>query len=371
MKTFANFKHMQMPDEAGNALIEAGVELVKLYSEGKKKDFNTSEREDYESKNKKFNESFVKYAVETSGVAKFTSTELLKNPMVYSDAGFLRKFNSVIAQILTPVAPAVVSEQFMAISEVKQIGWGETARFIVKPNDLFMVNDIAEGVKLGGLQRLYNNEATVNPTPKQIRYDLPFYHVAAGIFDWGEWGYKIGVSFGGYVNALVIKTFTDIVTAYGVASSPYVASGFSDANWNAISQKVSTANDNAEVYAMGSLTTLGKVLPTSTLQYALGPKWADQGFLDKYHGVRLVMINPAQVPGTVNTTAKLIVPDGSIYFIGMGTYKPVKIVFEGENVVVETVPTQTADKTGGMAITMRLGVASVVGSRFGAITGIS
>jgi hypothetical protein len=170
---------------------------------------------------------------------------------------------------------------------------------------------------------------------------------------------------------LIIKTFSDVVTAYGVAASPYVASGFSDANWNAIAQRVSSANNGSEVFAMGSLTTLGKVLPTGTLQYELGKEWSSRGFLDMYHGVRLALINPAMVPGTINSSALMIVPDGSIYFIGMGAYKPVKVVFEGENVVVETIPTQTSDKVAGMIITMRVGIAAVVGSRFGAITGIS
>jgi len=185
------------------------------------------------------------------------------------------------------------------------------------------------------------------------------------------WSYKVGVSFGGYLNALIIKAFTDTITSACVASSPYVASGFSDSNFITIAQRVSTANDNAEVYAMGSLETIGKIFPSTTgLQYGLGQELAKQGFLDRYKGVRVMPINPAQVPGTVNTTANLIVPTGSVYMIGMGSYKPIKVVFEGQNVTVETVPTETPDKTGGMALTMRLGVSAVVGSRFGAIINI-
>jgi hypothetical protein len=54
----------------------------------------------------------------------------------------------------------------------------------------------------------------------------------------------------------------------------------------------------------------------------------------------------------------------------MGANRPIKVVFEGQNVVVETVATETADKTMGMNIQMRIGISAVVGSKFGAITDI-
>jgi len=174
MKTFSQFKHVALIDDVANQIVDAGVELTKQYSMSlKEKNFSTSDNEKYETANKLFSETLAKYCVEAAGY-KYTGLEMLRNPQITGDATFVRKFNAVIAQIMTPVAPAVVSEQFMDISEVKQIGFGETARFVVRPNDLFLVNDIAEGVQLGGLQRLYNDEFTVNPTPKQIRYDMPW-----------------------------------------------------------------------------------------------------------------------------------------------------------------------------------------------------
>lgn len=135
-----------------------------------------------------------------------------------------------------------------------------------------------------------------------------------------------------------------------------------------IAQRVSTANSNADVYCMGTLTALGNVFPNQLgLQYGLGKDIAETGKLDRYKGIKLLEIDQAMMPGTVNTTATLMIPNNYLYFVAMDQYKPVKVVFEGENVTVETIPTQTPDKTGGLAVTMRIGVSSVVGSRFGAI----
>jgi hypothetical protein len=365
-KTFSQFRYKGLLDEVANKIIKGGIELTKEYSTNKGK-----MTDEYEKNNRQFTESFMEYCVKSAGFA-WNGIETVKNPQILNSTSFREKFNAIVAQIITPVAPAVISNQYMELAEVKQVGWGETGRFIVKSNELFTVNDVAEGVQLGGLQRLYNDEVTVNPLPKQIRYDIPWYQVAAGIFDFGEWSYKIGASFGGYIQKLIVNTFTGVITDLSGASSPYVANGFSDANFINITQRVQAANGNADVYCMATLAALGTVFPNTVgLQYGLGQQIAEEGFLQKYKGARLVEIEQAMIPGTLNTTATLMIPNTVLYFVAMGQYRPIKVVFEGENVTIESVPTQTPDKTGGLTITMRFGVASVVGSKFGAITGIS
>lgn len=334
--------------------------------------FVDTETDTYEATNKTFVESLVKYCFDRANTGyDWNGLETVKNPMVRNTA-FKETFNAVIAQILTPVIPAVVSAQYMEIAEIQNIGWGETGRFIIKPNEMFLVNEIAEGVQFGALQRLYNDEVTVNPTPKQVRYDLDWYQVAAGIFDFGEFSYKIGASFGAYIQSQVITSFTSVITSGISAGSAYFASGFSDTHYLTVGQAVKAANANSEVYVFGTLVALGLVFPSTVgLQYGLGEEWAKTGFLDKYKGFRLIEMAQSLVPGTINTTATFMIPNDVLYFIPMNWYKPIKVVFEGSTISVETDPTRTVDKTGGLTITSRFGVASAVGSKFGALINVT
>lgn len=365
-KVFSKFQTNMLIDETANALVKGGIELTKKYSE-----LNGKTSAEYEAKNGEFMESMVKYCASKAGF-NYTGMDMVRNPQVVTDEAFRRAFNVIVAQVITPVAPAVVSNTYSELAEVKQIGWGETARFVVQSNDLFFVNDVAEGVQFGGLQRLYNNEVTVNPIPKQIRFDMEWYQVASGIFDFGAWSYKVGASFAGYIQKLIINSLTTVITDGLAATSPYFFNGFSDANYITAVQRTKTANGNADVYAMGTLTVLGKVFPTTVgLQYGLGEEISKKGYLDMYKGARLMEIEQAMLPTTINTTATLMIPNDTLYFIAMGQYRPVKVVFEGQNVVVETIPTQTPDKSMGMAITMRMGISSVIGSKFSAITNIA
>jgi len=364
MKHVFNYKS-EMLDDNLNKVVAAGLELTKMYA-----DANGKTGSDYEVARTKYNEVFANYCVTQAGF-KYDGIHQFKNPNITGKTAFREAFNAVVAQVITPVAPVAVSAEYMELAEIHQIGWGDTARFVIESNDLFYVSEIAEGVKHGGMQRVYNDEITVNPTPKNIRYDMNFYQYASGMFDFGAWSYKMGQSFAGYIQKLVVDSLTSVITTGLAASSPYFTTGYSTANFINISEKVKAANGNADVYSMGTLTTLGKVLPeTVGLQYGLGEEIAKKGFLDEYRGTKLMPITQAMLPGTVNTTASLIIPNDTLYFIAMAAYKPIKIVFEGDAATVETVATESSDRTMGLSVTMRFACSSVVGSKFGAITTI-
>ena len=137
----------------------------------------------YAKDNEDFLNTLMKYCFDKANTGLvWNGLETIKNPMVRNTA-FKETFNAVIAQILTPVIYAVVSTQYMELAEIQNIAYGDTGRFIIKPNEVFLVHEIAQGIQLGGLQRLYNDEVTVNPTPKQIFYNMEWYQVAAGVFD--------------------------------------------------------------------------------------------------------------------------------------------------------------------------------------------
>ena len=325
----------------------------------------------YAKDNEDFLNTLMKYCFDKANTGLvWNGLETIKNPMVRNTA-FKETFNAVIAQILTPVIYAVVSTQYMELAEIQNIAYGDTGRFIIKPNEVFLVHEIAQGIQLGGLQRLYNDEVTVNPTPKQIFYNMEWYQVAAGVFDFGDWSYKIGASYSAYIQSQVVAAFQAIVTAGIAGGSSYFASGFTDAQYLQVGQRVKAGNANSQVYVFGTLASLGKVIPTTAgLQYGLGEEWAKVGYLDRYKGFRLMEMEQAIVPGTVNTSPIFMIPDNVLYFIPMNMYKPVKVVFEGSNVVVETVPTQTVDKTGGLSITCMIGITTAVGSKFGALTNV-
>lgn len=319
------------------------------------------------------NEAIVKYALEgTRFEAKFEQDGLacMKNPQITKNETVRSNFEAVIAEVVNAIAPSVTSADYARfLAEVRQVGWGDTARFIIRSNELFKVNEIAEGVNRGVLQPIFDNEVTVNPSPIEIATAIDWYAVAAGVFDWGDFGLRAGRSFEAYIFLKIIAAMTSVTG--DMIGAGYIANGYTPANWTNLVQKVSAANGGAPVYAIGSLGALTKVNTTGAnglgLQYFVGEDYLSKGYIDKFLGARMIPVDPALVPTTINSTADLAVPDNKIYMVAADAYRPVKIVFEGTSMTVERIPEETTDKRYGIRIQMRVGVSAIVGSKFGRI----
>lgn len=332
--------------------------------------FNRIEVDTYEDDNKALLQNILQYAAKGTGF-KADSFADFQNRQLRTDTTFVSRFNAVLAQMINPTTPDIVAESFMGLADIDYVDEGDTARYTVDSNETFYVKEIAEGVQTGAMQRLYKNEFTLNPEPKQIRIELPWRDVVTGRFDIGAWLYKVGVSFSGYISAKVISAMTTALTKIPAA---YKASGaFTKTNYTRIAQKVKAANGGKMVQVWGSLVALGKVLPDAAnqgLYYGLGERLAKVGYLADYVGLPLIEMEQVLKPGTVNTTADTLVPDDVLYFVPVDSYNPIKIAFEGDSVTVEKEATKSSDKYLGIAITMRFGVAAVIGSIFGAYTNL-
>lgn len=327
--------------------------------------------ENHEARMFSLNEAIARYAVQDAprAAAKFEAEGLkcFKSPMVTKNQNVREAYNAIISEVITAVMPAVSSKAYANyLAEVRQIGWGDTAVFRVKSNELFKVNEIAEGVNRGVLQPIYDNEYTVNTKTTEIATSIDWYAVAAGVFDWGDFGYRAGKSFEGYVMLKIIAAMTAATELMGPA---YSAAGVDVDQWTTLVDRVSAANGGAAVYGIGTLAALNKVAPATVgYQYQIGAEMVKDGYLDRYLGQRLIPIDQVMVPGTVNTTAQLAVPTNVIFVIAADSFKPVKIVYEGNETVVEWIPEETTDKTYAIRIQTKIGVAAMVGSKFGTLT---
>lgn len=334
------------------------------------KDFVNND--EYKEANKIFSEALIKFVFEENN-QEFESLECLKNPMVTNKTSFKETFDTVIAQIITPVMPKLTSDKYNTLYDVAQVGFGDNAKYEVESNELFIISEFAEGIARGGIQTLYNEEYTVKASKRTVTVGVDWYHVASGKHDWGRWGMKIAKSFEAYINMAVIKALTNVIAtednmkAHGIGG--YYANGIDDTNWLTVSKNVSLANGGVPVYALGTNIALAEVLPEATDGFRFGSNddYVVNGYLPHYKKVPLIEIDNALVPNTINNTPKSIVGDDYIYMIAMGSHKPVKVVFEGNTVSVHNDASETKDRTYALTIDMWIGVDVIVGSKFGVI----
>lgn len=369
-------------DDDQKVLVESGFRVAKQYMANKNKDskkdifsmLNDNMINDYKEVNDLTVEKIAKYSAKKAfGKADNFELHNVADPNVHNNRVFKETFAAVIAQIMTPIVPAMISTEFMDFADVSNIGWGDTARFKVNSNDTFYVTRLAEGVLNGSVQRVYNNEITVNPEPYNITTAVDWYQVAAGMFDLGEFIYKVGISFSAYITQMIIQAIGANITKN--ASTAYIVNGFSTVTFARLAEILRAANGGMKVHAYGTLAALSNVIPSGTtnanLQVGLGQEWSRIGHLGTFMDVDLIRIPQILLPNTVNTTPLTGIPDDTIYMFADGGYKPVKLVFEGSAFTHDIVPTETPDKEMGLSVTLRMGTGFVAASKYGAITGLS
>lgn len=359
MKRFFNYNRSE--DQAFNSIVDCSLDLARACFDGKKP-------ADYEAKNKELLEAMGKKTVEGSRYeADFEKDGLaiFNKPMVKNNSTIRDNFNAVIAQIVTAIVPEVVNDTFSSyIAEVHQVGFGDTARFIIESNDLFRVNAKAEGVRKGVDQPMFDEEITVNARPCTIDASIDFYAFAAGVFDMGNFAMKIGRSYAAYFFLKAVRGMTQATTDFGPA---YTTNGITPQLFGTLRDRVSAANGGMNVVCVGTAVALSSVTLTGNFQVQIGEEMNKVGYLDQYLNTPLIALTNVLVPGTTNDDARLALPDDKLFLIPVAGSKPVKIVFEGNEISVSFDPEHTSDRRYGISVEMRAGISAICGSKYGTI----
>lgn len=357
------FNYKKSENALFNDVVDGIVDSARQHIEG------IQNRKEYEEMQSDVCENLVKYCVSgTRYEDRFANEgmELIKNPSVNGNRDFRENFDAVIAQVINATLPMTMSSRFAdTFMELHHVGWGDTARFIVDSNELYQVNELAEGIHRGALQPIYNNEVVVNPQPVEIAVSIDWYLLASRKFDIGVWAAKIARSFENYVLAKSIAALLGATNGLGVG---YTANGVDTKSFGTLVQRVSAANGGAAVYTLGTSVALASLLPSTVgLQYGLGVEMTKNGFLDKYLGSPVIAIDQAINPLTINTSASLMIPDDKIFLVAANAYKPLKVVMEGNEITLTDLPEYTSDRTYTFSVKVRLGISCILGSKHGVI----
>lgn len=348
-------------DEAFNTIVDCALDLARSTYEGKK-------AADYEEKNRDLLIAMGKYAVTNTpheAVFETESISAFNRSMVRNNQAVRDNFNAVLSQIITAIVPEVVNDEFERyVAEIHQVGYGDTARFKIESNDLFKVNAKAEGVRKGVDQPMYDNEFVVNPHPYEISTHIDWYPFASGIFDMGNFALKIARSFEAWIFIKIVKGMAVASAGFG---SAYAINGITPTQWGTLKQRVQAANGGMKCIAIGTEVALSNVSLAGNFQVQIGEEMNKVGYLDQYLSTPLIALNNVLVPGTVNGSADLVLPDDVIYFVPVAGDRPVKIVFEGNEVAVTYEPKETSDVRMGITVTMRIGIGAVLGRKYGRV----
>lgn len=290
------------------------------------------------------------------------------------DRTFLATLAGISREVITPLLPYTIANMGGMLMEATTVPLGQTKEITVHSNDIFLFEDSSWGASRSAtLNYLYDDTITLNPRPYTCRATIKWFQMVGN-----------DVDIGWYYNAIMGGMYSRIMANYIGAintiaeNSRYVPDyltfdTYNSQNWAEAIVGVSTANGipRDQLMAFGDYRDLQKVLPLGTpsdaaLTYGLGEEWMRNGFLAVVGGVPLFDVEPAMVPGTVNTTGELLGMKGLILIAGRigRAYAPIYTAFaDGSPLVIEMEPRETGDTSLYIDCTAIMDTKIVMGSK--------
>jgi hypothetical protein len=320
---------------------------------------------EYNKKNDLIIKNMLMYAAKDIDFVNIEDSNTMKNPMLKNNPMFQNRFYAIVSMALPSIISGIVAYNYAGFGEVRDTAFGDTAKFEVPSSQLFVVSRSSTGERHGSIQRLYSSEFTVNTENYDITIGIDWFKLVTGRVDLGDWMMKIAQSFAQDIGYRAFKALDD---SYSGLPAALKLGGFSEANFTTMAERVSAANGSVPIYATGTLTALGTVLPTDNyLTMGLGQEYVSTGYLGKFLGTNMIATPSYIKKGTIHSAGsfELLGDDNRLYFLPLGGDRPVKIVFEGNAIQIETGHDANADRELVISVKHKYGVAIATSAWYG------
>lgn len=299
---------------------KTNVEYQKFTAvDGKEVELSFSEKED------RINKALIKEIVRKAGISDISQfpLETWAGHPVLRWASF-----AVVSALVDMVLPQTMIDSIGMYTDVKAIGWGDSAAFDITARDLFVVSKHGRGNKQTELHKQFKGQVTVLPEPRQIAVSVSLHRVLSGLESLAEFVSKAIRSLESQMTVDVYGVFAAAMDAIdSTASTGLLAAGYTQAEFVRLSQTVRAWNGGATPVAIGTQAALANILPAdANYRYDLSSEYVKMGYIRNFQQTDILML-----PQVANwaTPFGLRLADNRIWIVSPSVNKLVKLVLEG------------------------------------------
>lgn len=274
-------------------------------------------------------------------------------------------FFAVVSQVIDALLPETVIESTGMYADVRTIGYGDTAKFVLSPRDLFVVSKYGRGQRTAEVKKQYKGNVTINPEPRMISVGVSMYRVITGKESLAEFLMKAVRSIETEMTRDIYTAFATAMTALPTSAPALRLTGYTQAGFVGLGQLVQAANGGAKPVVMGTQLALANVIPAnSNFRFMIDSDYVKLGYVRDFQGFETMV-----VPQVYDwNTGGLIIANDRLWFVSPGTQKIVKVVIEGATRSTTNSFEDTADLTQQATLYTSWGVGIVTNAFAGVIT---
>lgn len=246
--------------------------------------------------------------------------------------------------------------------DYRNIKDGDEAEFDVEGDANFVVASSANGIQSVRRQRIVGGDTIAIPTEVRIvRVYEALGRLLANRIDFNKFVDGVAKAFENDTAASAYAALAGITEDTYNLSSTYVKSGSINAeDMLALISHVEAANGGKKAMIIGTKTALRKLGTDLVNSTEKNSDMYNQGYVGKYYGTDVVAIEQAHVPGT----SKFAIADDALWIVAADD-KPIKVVNEGDGLLLERDPAQNADLTQEYIYGQGVGVGFVCAAKVG------
>ena len=250
-------------------------------------------------------------------------------------------FFEVVGALIDSIIPDVLIKDYGWIAEIRNIGWGDSLKFKVKPRDIFLPSKVGKSKRTFDIQQMKAGEKSLVPEWHGFTVGVDYYDVITGKVTLGEF---MMAAILGMEMALRYEIFDTFATAMDnlIVLPDWGVTGWTQNSAIELAQRVSAWNGGAPVSFIGTKLALSQVLPASTnaIPYVINEQ-VSLGYRREFFGIPCVELE--QVADYMNFGGVKI-PNDRIYVLSNLSDKIVKVVLEGNTIVNNATNTNDFDK---------------------------
>ncbi|MGL4374793.1 MAG: hypothetical protein ACRCS6_13445 [Turicibacter sp.] len=233
---------------------------------------------------------------------------------------------AVVGMMIDAIIPETIIDSIGVYTDIRQIGFGDTAKFDIEPNSLFTVSQSAHSQRTTFVQKQFPTTITLNPVPHKITVQVSMYKVLSGHESLAKFVMKAALSM---QTAMTVDAYNAMSTALNALTAPLKVTGFTTDALLGLCQTVTAYNMGKKAMICGTTRALSKILPDAAKGYRILTNSDNMNIqlIKNFYDYDILELNQVALIGS---NYGLTLDDNVIYVIAPSSDKLVKGCLEGE-----------------------------------------
>jgi hypothetical protein len=251
---------------------------------------------------------------------------------------------AVVSALVDMILPETIIDTIGLYTDVRTIGWGDSAAFDVEPRDLFVVSKSGKAQRTSEIHKQFRGQVTIIPVMHELSVQVSLYKVLSGAESLANFVAKVVRSVETQVTLDAYNAFATAMAALSnTATTGLRVSGYTQAYLLRLCQQVTAWNGGAKAVVAGTPLALINILPDdANYRYILESDYVKIGYIRTAFGYD-VMSLPQVADYT--TPWAMALDDTKLWIVSPSSQKILKLVLEGSTLSNTTQPYQNANLT--------------------------